>query len=237
MELQLQVAGEVQDGAMEDAPMDKEERERLKKEEAEEKKKKEEEAAERAKEAAQAMTEEERQAACRAQQEDAGKKEDAAEEKLFRYATASEAQLYALPPDTWVAAVDGGHTAAQEPAGADAGAPEKSGFGFSVHEVWQKGLTPKRPRNKWRRRPTIPKDKPQEERQIESDAWEMATEAERHAWQEGAKERVVKRRRTHARARRLVGLHHLAERVVGLRPPRSSRLVAHRQEHMFQPAL
>jgi sRNA-binding protein len=83
MELQLQVAGEVQDGAMEDAPMDKEERERLKKEEAEEKKKKEEEAAERAKEAAQAMTEEERQAACRAQQEDAGKKEDAAEEKLF----------------------------------------------------------------------------------------------------------------------------------------------------------
>eukprot|EP01047_Picozoa_sp_COSAG01_P008089 COSAG01_NODE_314_length_19013_cov_164.111240_9_plen_234_part_00 len=136
-------------------------------------------------------------AAAKEQLEEAGKKEDAEEEKLFRYATASEAQLYALPPDTWVAAVDGGYTAAQEPAGADAGAPEKSGFGFSVHEVWLKGLTPKRPRHKWRRRPTIPKDKPQEERQIESDAWEMATEAERNAWQEGAKERVVKRRRTH----------------------------------------
>ena len=71
---------------VEDAPMDKEERERLKKEEAEEKKKKEEEAAERAKEAAQAMTEEERQAAAKAQLEEAGKQEDAEEAKLFMQA-------------------------------------------------------------------------------------------------------------------------------------------------------
>jgi hypothetical protein len=67
------------------------------------------------------LLEEERQAAAKAQLEEAGKQKDAEEEKLFRYATASEAQLYALPPDTWVAAVDGGYTAAQEPAGSGGG--------------------------------------------------------------------------------------------------------------------
>eukprot|EP01047_Picozoa_sp_COSAG01_P020874 COSAG01_NODE_1194_length_11305_cov_4.495806_8_plen_107_part_00 len=69
------------------------------------------------------------------------------------YATASEAQLYALPADALVAAVDGGHTA--EGAGkAGPDAPETAGFGFSVHKVWLPEAPPRTPVQRRRKRPS-----------------------------------------------------------------------------------
>eukprot|EP01047_Picozoa_sp_COSAG01_P027069 COSAG01_NODE_1771_length_9270_cov_5.316868_9_plen_193_part_00 len=87
-----------------DAPPTKEERKKQEKEEREQKQKEEQEAAVAQAEAAdKAMTPVERQAAAEAQFIRQGQQEDAEEEKLMRYATASEAQLYALPADALTA--------------------------------------------------------------------------------------------------------------------------------------
>eukprot|EP01043_Picozoa_sp_COSAG02_P074360 COSAG02_NODE_14858_length_1229_cov_1.208850_1_plen_255_part_10 len=143
------------------------------------------------------MTPVERQAAAEAQFIRQGQQEDAEEEKLMRYATASEAQLYALPADALVAAVDGGHTA--EGAGkAGPDAPETVGFGFSVHKVWLPEAPLRKPVQRRRKRPSELRRLKGEEHEAAGQAWEMATEEQREGWASGGKEAAIERWRTHS---------------------------------------
>jgi hypothetical protein len=150
--------------------------EKAEREEEEKLKKKEEEQKQREKEAEEAkgLSEEQKQQRAERALADEAEEEAKEEERCRGYAEISEAQLRTQPPGTMVGATDGGYTAAKPPQ-----VPaDKSGFGFSVHTVWQEG--PPTEKRRFRRPPVDCR----EAGTANWEQWQMATERQRDHWRD-----------------------------------------------------